>query len=201
MEIALRRGCSPVKLLHIFRTPFPRNTSGWLLLKATKLKNSRLVIIPKSSKSLHFHLLITFPEAVDIDLEDFRPSISDWKTLGAHGLRQTYILLNISRKVLKMEFQLFKWIGHPKVLHKLAQLKILEHYLEENFVEVPFLLEKDCDKNFSFQISGILWASVFENLITQRLIKINRYRNRRGRFFHWAHILCMKIVVDLLTGK
>ena len=25
-------GCSPVNLLHIFRIPFPRNTSGWLLL-------------------------------------------------------------------------------------------------------------------------------------------------------------------------
>ena len=33
-EIALRHGCSPVNLLHIFRTPFPKNTSGQLLLKA-----------------------------------------------------------------------------------------------------------------------------------------------------------------------
>ena len=32
IEIAIRHGCSPVNLLHIFRTPFPRNTSGWLLL-------------------------------------------------------------------------------------------------------------------------------------------------------------------------
>ena len=32
IETALRHGCSPVNLLHIFRTPFPRNTSGWLLL-------------------------------------------------------------------------------------------------------------------------------------------------------------------------
>ena len=32
IEIALRHGCSPVNLLHIFRTPFPRNTSGRLLL-------------------------------------------------------------------------------------------------------------------------------------------------------------------------
>ena len=30
--MALRHGCSPVDLLHISRTPFPRNTSGWLLL-------------------------------------------------------------------------------------------------------------------------------------------------------------------------
>ena len=32
IEITLRRGCFPVNLLHIFRTPFPKNTSGWLLL-------------------------------------------------------------------------------------------------------------------------------------------------------------------------
>ena len=32
IEIALRHGCSPVNLLHIFKTPFPRNTSCWLLL-------------------------------------------------------------------------------------------------------------------------------------------------------------------------
>ena len=32
IEIALRHGCSPVNLLHIFRIPFPRNTSVWLLL-------------------------------------------------------------------------------------------------------------------------------------------------------------------------
>ena len=29
---ALWHGCSPVNLLHIFRTPFLKNTSGWLLL-------------------------------------------------------------------------------------------------------------------------------------------------------------------------
>ena len=32
LQIALRHGCSPVNLLHIFRTAFPKNTSGWLLL-------------------------------------------------------------------------------------------------------------------------------------------------------------------------
>ena len=31
-EIPLRHGCSPVYLLQIFRTPFPKDTSGWLLL-------------------------------------------------------------------------------------------------------------------------------------------------------------------------
>ena len=32
IEIALRHDCSPVNLLHIFRTPFPKNTSGQLFL-------------------------------------------------------------------------------------------------------------------------------------------------------------------------
>ena len=31
-EITLYNGCSPVNLLHLFRTPFLQNTSGWLLL-------------------------------------------------------------------------------------------------------------------------------------------------------------------------
>ena len=32
IEITLRDGCSPVNLLHIFRTPFPENIFGGLLL-------------------------------------------------------------------------------------------------------------------------------------------------------------------------
>ena len=35
IEIALWHGFSPVELLRIFRTPFPKNTSGRLLLKVT----------------------------------------------------------------------------------------------------------------------------------------------------------------------
>ena len=33
IEITLQHGCSPVNLLHFFKTSFPYNTSGWLLLK------------------------------------------------------------------------------------------------------------------------------------------------------------------------
>ena len=43
IEITLRHGCCPVKLLYIFRTPFPKNTSGRLLLKPT---NNMSVIRP-----------------------------------------------------------------------------------------------------------------------------------------------------------
>ena len=34
----ISKGCSPVNLQHIFRTPFPKNASEWLLLKS-ELKN------------------------------------------------------------------------------------------------------------------------------------------------------------------
>ena len=46
IEITLRHGCSPVNLLHIFRTPFPENISGGLLLvilnKGLSAKNSKI---------------------------------------------------------------------------------------------------------------------------------------------------------------
>ena len=38
IEITLRHGCFPVNLLHIFRTPFSKNTSGWLLLDQIQIK-------------------------------------------------------------------------------------------------------------------------------------------------------------------
>ena len=37
IEIALEHGRSPVNLLHIFRTPFLKNTSGWLLLRRSRM--------------------------------------------------------------------------------------------------------------------------------------------------------------------
>ena len=37
IDITLRNGCSPENLLHIFRTPFTRNASGWLLLEPVQI--------------------------------------------------------------------------------------------------------------------------------------------------------------------
>ena len=37
IEIAFRHEFSPANFLHIFRTAFPRNTSGWLLLVIFKI--------------------------------------------------------------------------------------------------------------------------------------------------------------------
>ena len=55
VEITLRHGCSPVNLLHIFRTPFPGNTSGRLLLLIyTVIFCVRCIIIGITSKSIFF---------------------------------------------------------------------------------------------------------------------------------------------------
>ena len=43
-EIALRHGCSPVNLLYIFRTSFPRNTSGWQFLTVICIHSKLLII-------------------------------------------------------------------------------------------------------------------------------------------------------------
>ena len=44
IEAAFRHGCSPVNLLHIFRTLFTKNTSGWMLLKGNQImKFSQLI--------------------------------------------------------------------------------------------------------------------------------------------------------------
>ena len=52
IEITLRHGCSSVHLLDIFRTPFPGNTSGWLLLYWNIL--ARLFI---SAHNFFWHIL------------------------------------------------------------------------------------------------------------------------------------------------
>ena len=45
IEIALRHGCSPLHLLHIFRTPFPKNTSGGLLMLFFPYQNSTMKLL------------------------------------------------------------------------------------------------------------------------------------------------------------
>ena len=40
IENAFRHGCSPVNLQHIFRTPFLKNTSRWLLLPVLKIRHT-----------------------------------------------------------------------------------------------------------------------------------------------------------------
>ena len=54
IEITLCHGCSPVNLLHIFRTPFLKNTSEWLLLillEEINAASSKYVDLQNTSKT------------------------------------------------------------------------------------------------------------------------------------------------------
>ena len=63
IEIALRHGCSPVNLLHTFRTPFPE-TSGWLLLsKLLNLKSFKSILNTHFYFMKHTALILIFNKA------------------------------------------------------------------------------------------------------------------------------------------
>ena len=59
IEIALRHGCSPVNLRHIFRTPLPKNTSGWLLLRFIS-QALRSALISSECAKVHFVHFVKF---------------------------------------------------------------------------------------------------------------------------------------------
>ena len=62
-EIALWHGCSPLNLLYIFRTSFPKNTSGGLLLLQTQKGYSTWLNVKNCSDScatLEWHLVHLF---------------------------------------------------------------------------------------------------------------------------------------------
>ena len=52
IEITLRHECSPVNLLHNFRTPFSKNNSGWLLLQHILPNNMRRTTLKFENYSL-----------------------------------------------------------------------------------------------------------------------------------------------------
>ena len=55
IEITFRHGCTPVNLLHAFRAPFSKNTSGRLLLNSNKTySKSHFVYLYITGGGLHF---------------------------------------------------------------------------------------------------------------------------------------------------
>ena len=57
-EIALRQGCSPVNLLHIFRAPFLSNTFGWLPLIKYGWSHLNINIKNEIFNFLEFYILL-----------------------------------------------------------------------------------------------------------------------------------------------
>ena len=82
IEIALRHGCSPVYLLHVFRTPFLRTTSGWLLLYLYFLsKILTMHITVREGKTTIFILLNLFLRDTNNQLFFFPVFDMKWLTL------------------------------------------------------------------------------------------------------------------------
>ena len=59
IEITLWHGCSPVNLQHIFRTSFPKNTSGGLLLNLLSL--SQFVAFFVQAVRQYLQIFLQFP--------------------------------------------------------------------------------------------------------------------------------------------
>ena len=57
IEMGLRHGCSPVNLVHVFRTSYPKNTSGGLLLRIRE-KELVLSIFPVILRINPFSMLL-----------------------------------------------------------------------------------------------------------------------------------------------
>ena len=71
IEITVRHGCSPVNLLHIFRTPFSKNTSGWLLLNIYK-RNKKTFHEESLHISIFFYVYIFISSISYKEAELFR---------------------------------------------------------------------------------------------------------------------------------
>ena len=95
IETALRHGCSPVNLLHIFRTPFPKNTSGWLLLKLD------IFFSGKQQGSIRTDLKISYPLPFLHGGNDFQSSyitfdiFNNWTFFGTSVLATTLTLIEL----------------------------------------------------------------------------------------------------------
>ena len=71
IKIVLRHGCSPVNLLHIFRTPFPKNISGRLLLTYTLIGCELLY--------LHLYNFVSTWKGLLLDMDFVLESGKIWK--------------------------------------------------------------------------------------------------------------------------
>ena len=65
-EITLWHGCSPINLLHIFRAPFYKNTSGWLFLTLSM----QIFMINLSTKIVRDHSYAKFSENINPSCPD-----------------------------------------------------------------------------------------------------------------------------------
>ena len=126
IEITLRHGCSPVDLLHIFRKPFTKNTSGWLLL---------IVLM----STFHVKWLSFLASIKDIDINCI---LIDWLIfecgkLFLVRLNLTYFYQHIFIN-LSSEFNMF--LSTCFYLSYFYQLEIINYTIPSRHVYIYFLI-------------------------------------------------------------
>ena len=94
VEITLRHGCSPVNLLHIFITSFPKNTFEELDLKGFQ-KNIRISRVSLSFVSVNFYKnIFEKPYRAQMKNGHSRFSLNLFQSTLRKRIQKTYIVLN-----------------------------------------------------------------------------------------------------------
>ena len=132
-----RSRCSSVNLLHIFRTPFPRNTSGWLLLTFFT-EHLGTTVLPRETAWLFLKwrklsvvkfsdfLPITFPSCIKpeeiITIKYCFKQTYIKPTLYICLLPWNYVISFYKRSTLKYLFFLIKILGNNDFVQKIGQI-------------------------------------------------------------------------------
>ena len=96
IEITLRRGCSPVNLVHIFRTTFPKNASGGLLQK--NIGDIALDCILNILSQLNFFLERSTEELLKLPRSETR--LADYHSFATFKVSQKEINMALKFKKL-----------------------------------------------------------------------------------------------------
>ena len=105
-SIILRHGCSPVRLLHIFRTPFAKNTSGRL------------------------HISLAEKESIFIDLQF---SISNVFSNKHIDLQFSISNVSSNKDSIKMKFSINRFFTKCNEIHR--KLRTSSHLLKKSLLQ------------------------------------------------------------------
>ena len=100
IEISLWHECSSVSLLHIFRTPFHKNTHGGLLLQILKKLHSLFTFYAFSSKRFFMHLLLRQTE-----LQIFKSTFPSVKSFLYVGVFTFASMSDLGNDSVRSQFQ------------------------------------------------------------------------------------------------
>ena len=146
IEIALRHRCSPVDLLHIFRTPFQQNTSEWLLLIMTTKSSKPITTLSHRSICISWDSSSRFIEIFwlphDLIIAKFEACVFD-----NTSLKFFHSYFSNRKQRVKIESAISEWID---ILAGIPQNSILGPPIFNIFINcLIMLIEKTDIYNFA----------------------------------------------------